>query len=56
MLAAHGDIQLHRIDKTAQFVASAGVLQLAKCFGFNLANALARDVKLFAHFFKRVVG
>ena len=49
-------VKLHRIDEAAQFVASAWVLQLSKCFGFDLTNALARDVKLFAHFFKRVVG
>ena len=30
--------------------------QFAQCFGFDLADALARNVKLFAYFFQRVVG
>ena len=30
--------------------------QLAQCFGFDLADALAGNVELFAHFFQRVVG
>ena len=32
------------------------MLQLADRLGFDLANALARDVELFADFFERVVG
>ena len=30
--------------------------QFSERFGFDLADALARDVKLFADFFERVVG
>jgi len=32
------------------------VLEFAQCFGFNLANALARHVELLADFFKRVIA
>ncbi len=32
------------------------MLQLAQRLGFDLADALARDVELLAHFFQRVVG
>ena len=45
------NIDLHRVDEAAQFVAAAWVLQFAQCFGFDLTNALARHIKLFAHFF-----
>src|ERR1700753_3115965 len=40
----------------AQLVRTARVLELADRLGLDLADALARDVELLAHFFERVVG
>src|ERR1700761_5038417 len=36
-------------------MAAAGVTELAEGFGFDLADALARDGEVLSHFFKRVL-
>ena len=43
-------------EKRSQLAAAAGMPQLPQCLGFNLADALAGDAKLLAHFFQRVLG
>ena len=44
------------VQEAFQLIGARRVAQFAQCFGFDLADALARNVKLFAHFFQRVVG
>ena len=42
------------IDKAPQHLAAAGMPQLAKRLGFDLADALACHIKVMAHFFQRM--
>ena len=44
------------VQEASQTVAAGRVAQLAECFCLNLADAFAGYVKLFANFFKRMVG
>ena len=44
------------VEEAFQTVAAGGVTQLAQGLGFDLADALAGNIELFAHFFQRVVG
>jgi hypothetical protein len=49
-------LKINLFNEGAQLVAAAGVLELTQGLGLNLADALARHVKLLAHFFQGVVG
>jgi hypothetical protein len=42
------------IDKAPQHLTAAGMPQLAECFGFDLADALARHIKVVAYFLQRM--
>ncbi len=42
------------IDKTSEHLAAAGMSQLAQCLGFDLTHALARHIKVVAHFLQRM--
>jgi hypothetical protein len=42
------------IDKAPQHLAAAGMPQLAECLGFDLADTLARHIKVVAHFLQRM--
>ena len=42
-----------RLEEVFQFPAARGVTQLAQRLGFDLADALARDVEFPAHLFQR---
>jgi len=39
------------LKESPQAVAAAGMPQLAQCFGFDLANTLARDIELLTDLF-----
>jgi hypothetical protein len=43
-------------DEGLQLAAAAGMAQLAQRLGFDLPDALARDLEALAHFFQRVLG
>src|SRR5450830_1990294 len=43
------------VSEATQLVRARRVLELTQCFGFDLPDALARHVELFADFFQRVV-
>ncbi len=47
---------LDAFDEGLQLAAAAGVAQLAQRLGFDLADALARDLEALAYFFQRVLG
>ena len=44
------------VQEASQAVAAGRVAQLAECFCLNLADSFAGYVKLFANFFKCMVG
>src|SRR5260221_2407815 len=44
----------HVFEEAAQLIAAGVVLQFEKCLGFNLANALARDLENSTRFLERV--
>ena len=47
---------LNCVYKATQLVTTARVLQFTQRLGFNLTNALARDIELFANLFQGVVA
>ena len=51
--AGHFYSRIKSIQEIPQFLAAAGVAELAQGLGFDLADALARDVELLADLFER---
>ncbi len=44
------------VEIASEFFRAGGVAHLSERLGLNLAYTLSGDIKLFAHFFQRVVG